>query len=72
MKTLLLKQSLGLGRSVFIERTAYGAIACKADLHPDDPIFLFKIGTAKECYRALSSITRAQKNNFLGRITLGK
>jgi hypothetical protein len=72
MKTKLAEIKMGLGRVAFVEQTAYGAVVAKADFHPDDPIHTLKVGTARECYRAIHTTARAIKNNFLGRVTFKK
>lgn len=72
MKTKLVSIPLTFGGSAWVERTAYGTIAAKADFHPDDPIHTLTVGTPKECYKAISSTQRALKNNRLGRVVFGK
>jgi len=68
----LLSLPINHGGSVWVERTAYGALAAKADFHPDDPIHTLTVGTAKECFKACSSTQRALRNNRLGRVVFGK
>lgn len=72
MKSTLVSISLRLGTRVWVERTAYGAIAAKGDLHPDDPHICFHIGTARDCFRAISAVARASQNNRYGRIAMPK
>jgi len=70
-RRILFRASLGFGGSAWVEVSPQGIVAAKADFHPEDAINTLLIGTAKECFKAVQSVYRAKRNNWLGRINFG-
>lgn len=67
-KEKLASVRLPLGQSAWVERASWGGIIAKADFHPDDPISTLHIGSPRACFKAVSTVARALRSNYRGRV----